>query len=227
MNHDRISVVIRAKNEDRWLGACLNAVAYQDWPDVEIIVVDNNSTDHTLAIAQDYGARIVTISDAAFNFSRALNWGIQAATGSLIAMVSGHCVPVNDRWLAHMALHFRDPEVAAVYGRQEPLPDSRPSDKRDLWISFGQERKVQRRDYFFHNANSMIRRSVWDTLPFNENIHGVEDQDWAKKVLRNGARIIYEPLASVFHHHGIHHGQSEERAARVVRVIELIRQDLT
>lgn len=227
MSGQRISVVIRAKNEDRWLGACLNAVVHQDWPDIEMIVVDNHSTDRTREIATAYGARLVDISDADFNFSRALNWGIKEATGDLVAIVSGHCVPVNHRWLAAMAMHFREPDVVAVYGRQEPLPDSRPTDKRDLWISFGLDRKEQRRDYFFHNANSMIHRSAWERMPFNENIHGVEDQDWAKKVLRDGARIVYEPAARVFHHHGIHHGQSEERAARVVRVLELIKQDLT
>lgn len=223
-----ISVVIRAKNEEHWLGACLNAVAHQDWPAVELIVVDNNSTDRSQAIAKAYGAKIVGISDKDFNFSRALNWGIQAARGELVAIVSGHCVPANHRWLAAMAMHFRTPEVVAVYGRQEPLPDTPATDKRDLWITFGLDRKEQRRDYFFHNANSMIRRSAWEKMPFNENIHGVEDQDWAKKILREeAARIVYEPTARVFHQHGIHHGQNEERAARVVRVLELIKQDLT
>ncbi len=227
MRASPISVIIRAKNEEKWLASCLNAVAGQDCPAIEIIVVDNDSTDRSRDIAQRAGATLVTISDRDFNYSRALNQGIRASTGELVAILSGHCIPVNERWLSALAMHFADPEVVAVYGRQEPLPDSRSTDKRDLWTTFGLDRKVQKRDYFFHNANSMIRRRVWEGIPFNEAIHGVEDQDWAKKVLRNGARIIYEPLASVFHHHGIHHGQNEERAARVVRVLQLIQQDLT
>lgn len=227
MSDRTVSVIVRAKNEEAWLASCLNAVTCQDYHDVEIIVVDNESTDATRTIAQRYGAKLVTIPDREFNYSRALNMGIEASRGGLIAILSGHCVPVNERWLSALAMHFADPEVVAVYGRQEPLPDSRFTDKRDLWITFGLDRKVQKRDYFFHNANSMVRRAVWEAIPFNETIHGVEDQDWAKKVLRNGSKIIYEPLASVFHHHGIHHGQNEERAARVVRVLQLIQQDLT
>lgn len=219
-----ISIVIRTKNEERWLDSCLFAVSNQDIGTPEIIIVDNESTDNTLKIASQYGCKILEISDADFNFSRALNIGIEEASHPLIAILSGHCIPVDDQWLSRLAMHFQDGGVAAAYGRQEPLPDSSPFDKRDLWITFGLERKVQKKDYFFHNANSMIRRIVWESQTFNEKINGVEDQDWAKKVLNNGAKIVYEPTARVYHHHGIHHSRSEERAARVVKMIELIRQ---
>jgi glycosyltransferase involved in cell wall biosynthesis len=222
-----VSIVIRAKNEAKWLASCLDAIQFQDHNDFETIVVDNQSKDRTREIAAAYGCQLVDISDEDFNFSRALNIGIAAGTKPLVAMISGHCVPADDQWLTRLAMHFNDPGVVAAYGRQEPLPDTAPVDKRDLWITFGLDRKVQQRDYFFHNANSMIRRSAWEQIPFNENIHGVEDQDWAKKVLGETQRIVYEPAARVFHHHGIHHTQSEERAARVVRVIELIQKDLT
>ncbi len=224
---DAISIVIRAKNEEKWLASCLGAIALQDYHDFEVILVDNDSSDNTRKIAEKYDCSIISIGDEEFNFSRALNLGIEAAKNPLIAMVSGHCVPADDQWLARLSMHFARPEVIAVYGRQEPLPDTTAVDKRDLWISFGLDRKEQLRDYFFHNANSMIRRSAWKIVPFNEAIHGVEDQDWAKKVLSDGHRIIYEPSARVFHHHGIHHERSEERADRVVRVIEMIQQDLT
>ena len=224
---DSVSVIIRTKNEEQWLASCLFAVRNQDYHEVEIIIVDNESTDRTVAISETCDCRVLTISDTDFNFSRALNMGIRAATHPLIAITSGHCVPVDDQWLARLAMHFDRPDVAAVYGRQEPLPDSSPFDKRDLWITFGLDRKIQQRDYFFHNANSMLRRDTWREVPFNERIHGVEDQEWAKKALRNGKKIVYEPTARVYHHHGIHHGGNEDRASRVVRVIELIQQDRT
>ena len=68
----------------------------------------------------------------------------------------------------------------------------------------------------------MIRRAVWAGMPFDEELPGVEDRDWAKRVQTAGWQIAYEPHASVFHHHGIHQGRDEHRAARVARVIELI-----
>ena len=225
VDHQPISIVIRAKNEAKWLGSCLFAVCHQDRHNIEIILVDNESSDDTVNIAKSFGCKIIHISDREFNYSKALNIGIAECSGSLIAILSGHCVPVHDQWLNHMVMNFYDDEVGAVYGRQEPLPDTSPSDKRDLWITFGLDRKTQKKDYFFHNANAMIRKSLWDKTPFDEALHGAEDQAWAKKILAEGLKIVYEPLANVYHQHGIHHGGNHERAIRVVKMIESIQNE--
>ncbi len=224
-----ISVVIRSKNEARWIARCLFALTNQRRLPKEIIVVDNDSTDETIAIASRYECTVLRIRDQEFSFGRALNRGIEAATGRWVVSLSAHCIPVHDRWLEAFAGESLDSErsafIAAAYGRQEPLPDTSDFDKRDLWTTFGAERRVQRgQDFFFHNANSIIRRDVWAHLPFNERLSGVEDRDWAKKALADGYTIVYAPLASVHHYHGIHHGRNEVRAKRVAKVIELIHQ---
>ena len=216
-----VSVVIRTRHDAEWSGRCLFAVANQSLADFEIVLVDNQSTDETLQIASSHDLKVVTVPTREFTFGRALNAGIERASGRYVAIVSGHCVPRDNYWLAKLLGNFQDPSVAGVYGRQEPLPDSSDLDKRDLWTTFGIERRVQSRDYFFHNANSMIRRSVWARHPFNEELNGLEDRMWAKQVVAEGQVIVYEPLASVFHHHGIHQGRDEKRAERVVRVIEM------
>lgn len=220
-----ISVVIRSKNEDRWLRRCLSAILNQSAPPKEVIVIDNDSTDDTRSIAAAFGCRLLTIRDEEFSFGRALNRGIAASRSAWVVSLSAHCIPLHDLWLAAFARECDNRFVAAVYGKQEPLPDTNDFDKRDLWTTFGQERRVQQgQDYFFHNANSLIRKAVWETTPFNEELSGVEDRDWAKRVLADGYQIVYAPMASVHHHHGIHQGRNEARAKRVVKVIEFIQQ---
>jgi GT2 family glycosyltransferase len=182
--------------------------------------VDNESQDGTLEVAQRYPCHTVHISDRTFSFGRALNLGVQVARGELVAILSGHCIPMNDQWLQCLSSPFEDPQVAGVYGRQEPLPDSDPFDKRDLWTTFGAERMTQRRDCFFHNANSMIRRSLWEDIPFNEGLNGLEDRDWSRRVIAMGYSVVYEPSATVHHHHGLHHGRDPDRADRVASVLE-------
>jgi len=217
-----ISVIVRTKNEEKWIGRCLTAISMQDYPNFEIILVDNDSADGTLDIISRFDCRVVRIPDGIFTHGRSLNMGIEKARGDFIAIISGHCIPLNNKWLDRLLMAFTEPEIAGAYGRQEPLPDTSNFDKRDLWTTFGLDKKKQEKDYFFHNANSMIRKSIWEQIPFNEELSGVEDRDWAKHVLERGYKIVYEPHASVYHHHGIHQGRDEARAARVVRVIELI-----
>ena len=53
-----ISVVLRAKNEAHWLGRCLTALTRQSVPDLDVILVDNDSTDNGVAIAERFGCQI-------------------------------------------------------------------------------------------------------------------------------------------------------------------------
>lgn len=217
-----ISVIIRTRNEEEWIRRCLFAITNQDYEEIEVIIVDHNSTDKTLNIAREFDCRVLTIGEDRFSFGKALNMGIKEARGEFVAVISAHCIPLNDKWLSRLQTNFTDEGVAAVYGRQEPLPGSDIFDKRDLWTTFGLERRVQTKDHFFHNANSMIRRSIWKGVRFDEDLSGVEDREWARRIIGQGYRIVYEPEASVYHHHGIHQGRDVERCKRVVKVIEWI-----
>lgn len=217
-----ISVVIRTRDEEKWLGKCLQALKYQGIPNLEVVVVDSGSTDQTLAIAKQYRCRLVEVEEDHFTYGRALNLGIQASRHEYVAILSAHCIPLNDQWAERLVINFTRGEIAACYGRQEPLPDSDIFDKRDLWTTFGLDRRTQVKDYFFHNANAMIQRRLWELFPFDETLSGVEDRAWAKQVIAHGYQIVYEPEASVYHYHGIHQGRDPKRCERVVKVIEWI-----
>ncbi len=84
---------------------------------------------------------------------------------------------------------------------------------------------MQIKDYFFHNANSMLRRDVWDRVPFDEAVSNIEDRVWGKAVIQAGYRLVYEPEAGVYHHHGLHQGNDEKRARGVVSIIENVDVD--
>lgn len=215
-----ISIIIRTKNEERWISKVLRAVFSQDYKDFEVIIVDNNSIDRTLERAKQFDVKIVSIDE--YLPGKALNLGIRASRGEFISFLSAHCIPVDNRWLEHLLNNFTDNDIAGVYGRQEPLSFSSDFDKRDLLIAFGLDRKVQIKDSFFHNANSIIRRDVWERYPFDETVTNVEDRVWAKKVIDNRYKIIYEPKASVYHYHGIHQDGDKERCIGVVNVLKSI-----
>ena len=94
------------------------------------------------------------------------------------------------------------------------------SDKR-FNNSFGLDRKIQVYDNFFHNANSIIRKSCWDLVNFDKNATNIEDRIWAQEMIKRKFKILYEPV-SVYHYHGIHQEGNKERLSNVVSIIEKI-----
>jgi glycosyltransferase involved in cell wall biosynthesis len=219
-----ISIIIRTKNEERWITPCLMGVFKQDYKDFEVILVDNESTDKTIEKALQFNiAKVITCED--FRPGLALNMGIRESKGEYIVCLSGHCIPVNEKWLSNLIKNFNDEEVAGVYGRQEPLAFTSDSDKRDLSIIFGLDRRTQKKDSFFHNANSMLRRKLWEEKPFDEALANIEDRVWAEKILHEGYKIVYDPMASVYHYHGIYHHENEERCSNIVRIFETLKPE--
>lgn len=226
MSKPKISVIVRTHNEETWVGPCLDMVFRQDYPNFEVIIVDNESTDHTLEIVRRYPVKEV-VKITRYKPGLSLNMGIRASTGALIACLSSHCIPRETNWLSKLAEGFGDPKVAGVYGRQLPLAFSGATDKRDLLTVFGLDRRVQIKDYFFHNANSMLRRDLWEATPFDEEASNIEDRLWGKAMIDAGLTLVYEPEAAVYHHHGINQGDSDRgRAHGVSSLLDRLEADI-
>jgi len=216
----KFSIIIRTFNEERWLPHCLNAIFSQSIKNFEIIIVDNYSNDNSISIAKRYNLKKI-YKIKKFLPGKALNIGIKKAVGEFIVCLSAHCIPKNNKWLENLFLNFKDDSVAAVYGKQLPLPFTSDSDKRDLVIAFGDDKKFQKKDYFFHNANSMIRKTLWNKFNFDNNATNIEDRIWAKQIINSNYQIVYEPDASVYHYHGLHqHEDSSKRAQGIARILD-------
>ena len=63
MNNNKISIIIRTKDEERWIGHCLSSVFSQKCRDFEVVIVDNNSQDGTVKKAMQYPVKHVSISN--------------------------------------------------------------------------------------------------------------------------------------------------------------------
>jgi glycosyltransferase involved in cell wall biosynthesis len=111
----RFSVVIPARNEENFLGDCLDSLLDQDFPGAyEIIVVDNNSTDRTASVAMARGVKLV--SEAQPGVCRARQAGTSAAVGEIVVSTDADTVYGRD-WLSRIDSAFlADPAVVAVAG---------------------------------------------------------------------------------------------------------------
>jgi rhamnosyltransferase len=171
--------------------------------DLDVVVVDSGSTDSTVELARAGGARIVEIAPADFDYSKALNVGLEQLDAELVLLLSAHAIPVDDRWLERMTAPFSDPRVAGVSSRQIPWPGAPWWEAERLRRAFGDSTRRYgsdaAEDIVFSNAASCIRLSAWRAEPFT--LPAAEDLEWAERVVAAGWRVVYEAQAAVYHSH--------------------------
>ena len=171
--------------------------------DKEIIVVDLESTDGTLEITRRYPVRCYTIPMQWYNYGFPLNYGFEKAKGHYVASLSAHALPVSEKWLEVLLAAIEEERTAAVMGRNLPYPDCNPFERREL-LRFERIRPqdlTEATPFTFGNTNCLIRKEVWEKVPFNERLPYSEDKEWARKVRILGYWIKYEPAAAVYHSH--------------------------
>jgi len=93
-------------------------------------------------------------------------------------------------------------KTAMVYGRQLGGESSKFGEIRDMQGTFGSRQIVLKPPRFFaNNANSAIRKDLWEKHPFDERLPGLEDIEWAKYWMEQDYQVIYEPQAALYHIH--------------------------
>lgn len=207
-----LSVVIPVKNGGEDLRRCLDGIARQRIDEsVEVVVVDSGSRDGSVEVARAAGARVHEIPPAQFNHGATRNLGVSLARGDVLVFTSQDAHAERGDWLQLLTAPLRaDAHVAGVYGRQIAHPDAKPPERFFLDFLYGPQPRVQRaarreelsmETTLFSNANSAIRRSVFEAFPFVDDIIMSEDQEWAQRVLLAGHALVYEPRAAVRHSH--------------------------
>lgn len=191
-----VAVIIRNLNEGRFLDIVLAALAAQAGPTPEIVVVDNQSDDNSAAIAQKWGAAVVTLPRSDFTYGRALNLGIANARSDLCLILSAHALPLGHDFLGACARPFVGREIAAA----RCLYAGKAADS-DRWM----RPEILRKPIDIETIVSkgplasccVIRRSVWTEIPFDEEIIAAEEKIWAWDVVNRGY-AIYSPCAAPY-----------------------------
>jgi GT2 family glycosyltransferase len=200
----RVGVVIRTLNESELIATCLEMLARQQPGfDLDVVVVDSGSTDATVELARAGGARIIEIDPADFDYSKALNVGLEQLDAELAVLLSAHAIPVDDHWLERMTAPFSDPRVAGVSSRQIPWPGAPWWETERLRRAFGDATTPYEagaaENIVFSNAASCVRLSSWRAEPFT--LPAAEDLEWAERVVAAGWKVVYEAGAAVYHSH--------------------------
>jgi rhamnosyltransferase len=218
------SIVIRTLNESRYLDELLVAIRRQQLEDLsyEVVVVDSGSTDGTLDIARRHGCRIVHITREQFSFGRSLNLGCAEASGDALVMISGHCVPTDEQWLAKLCAPVAAGTAQYSYGRQLGGPRSHYSECRIFAKYYPEVSAIPQEGYFCNNANAALSKAAWAEHRFNEDLTGLEDMEFAKRLVAAGGRVAYVADACVYHHHEENWPQVKRRFEREAIALQSI-----
>jgi len=108
-----ITVVVCVYNGERWIGDCLEGLERLDYPDFEVVVVDDGSTDETSRIVEGFDVRCIRTENRGLGYAR--NAGIEAAEGEIVAFIDADARPDED-WLSHVALALCSTHFVGVGG---------------------------------------------------------------------------------------------------------------
>jgi len=220
-----VSVIIPVRDEVQNIASCLGMILEQEADlNGEILVIDSGSTDGTPEVVRGFpGVRLLTVSPEDFGHGRTRNLGARHARGNMLVFLNADALPVDRRWLGPLVDTVRtDTEVAGVFSRHLPREDCHLYMKRDLERTMPEEsRIINRRNpvdfFFFSTVSCLIPRSVWRRYPFEDDIDIAEDQSWARQVLEEGFKIVYESDSRVCHSHNYSIGQLYRIKKRIGR----------
>jgi len=119
----RITVVVCTHNGARTIRDCLEGLRKLDYPDFEVIVVDDGSADATPAIVREFGCRVIRTDHRGLAAAR--NTGLDAATGEIVAYIDDDAYP-DPHWLTYLAATFLTTTHAGVGGPNLPPPGDGP-----------------------------------------------------------------------------------------------------
>jgi len=193
----KISVVIPAYNEEKYLPHCIKSLNNQTFRDFEIIVVNNSSTDKTAEVAEKFGVRVVY--EAKKGVGAARRKGFAQAKGEIIVSTDADCTfPKN--WLENINIAFtKRKNIIALYGISALDNDG---EIKKILSRIGTRTFFQINDWLkkkqFTGCNLAVKKTAYDqTNGFDANIHICEDADLCKKLMTIG-RIAFIPHLVVY-----------------------------
>lgn len=215
MKKDNLSVIIRTKNEEKFIGNCIQSILDNIFKP-EIVIIDNNSTDRTLEIIRYFiqdpylknnevnnytNIKILKIDD--YTPGKALNLGVKKCSNENLLIISAHCELTKFN-LKKQTENLN--KYKCIFGNQIPIFFGKKITKRYIWNNFG-EKKIENyfsnfeNRYFIHNALCIYKKKVLIKNPFNENLQGKEDRYWINKMIKKKIKFLYDPALEAKHNY--------------------------
>ncbi len=197
----RVSVVVCTYNGSRTIRDCLKGLGRLEYPDYEVIVVDDGSTDRTAAIAREYDCRLISTENRGLASAR--NVGLAAARGEIVAYLDDDASP-DPRWLTYLAATFMTTSHAAVGGPNIAPPGDGPIAECVARAPGGPVHVLltDREAEHIPGCNMAFRRACLEAIGgFDPQFRVAgDDVDVCWRLQERGWTLGFSPAAMVWHH---------------------------
>lgn len=192
-------------NAEKTIGKCIDACLDQDYPNVEVVVVDDGSSDSSVEILRRYG-NIQVISQPQKGPAKARNLGWRSSSGEIICFTDSDCIP-NSNWVSRIVVSYKDANVGGVGGGYDIAnPES--------WLARCIHEEIRERhlrmhdevDYLGSFNVSYARRVLDEVGGFDEGFKkaSAEDNDISYRVRKLGHTLLFDANNCVAHHYVEH-----------------------
>ncbi|HEX4998712.1 MAG TPA: glycosyltransferase [Terriglobia bacterium] len=197
----RVSIVLCSYNGQRHIEESLAAIGRLDYPDFEVIVVDDGSTDQTAAIASRHDVRLIRTENRGLSAAR--NTGLHAATGEIVAYIDDDAYPDRE-WLKRLAMVFLRTDYAGVGGPNIP-PEGDCFVAQCVALAPGGPIHVLLTDTeaeHIPGCNMAFRRAeLLEIGGFDPRFRTAgDDVDVCWRIQQQGWKLGFTAAATVFHH---------------------------
>lgn len=207
-DHLFVSIIIPVRNRADDIEGCLRSLGKLDYPDekLEIIVVDDASTDQTPDVIDRYPVRLIRLKHHK-QASYCRNLAARHARGDILAFIDSDCT-ADAAWLRELVPAFKDAQLGACGGVVDSYFNENGLDryekvKSSLSVS-SWFRRSQKNDPFFYlpACNLLARRRLFlEQRGFKEGLDVGEDVDLCWRMRKSGYQIEYRPEGRVYHKH--------------------------
>lgn len=207
MNCPFISIIVPVRNAQNTIKKCIDSLLDLNYPNYELIVVNDGSTDDTAKVLANY-QNIKILTTHRVGPSQARNLALGEAKGAFVAFTDADCI-VGSVWIAELLKGFVDDRVAGVGGIQKIPADAPPFSKKvqEFLSTFGFISDYMKSGLSIsktrHNpsCNVMYRKSVLVELGgFFVGLWPGEDVELDYRIKRKDYQLMFNPQAVVYHY---------------------------
>jgi mycofactocin system glycosyltransferase len=208
LNYPLVSIIIPVRNRPKDIKACLESLAQLRYPQerLEIIVVDDSSSDNTVEIIKEFPVQVIALKKHK-QASYCRNLAASRAKGEILAFIDSDCL-ADPQWLLELIPSFKDQSIGAVGGFVDGYYDKSGLDcyekvKSSLNMGLWPKKSKKINPFFYlPSCNLLVRREQFISIGgFKEKLVVGEDVDLCWRLRKKGLEIEYQPKGKIYHKH--------------------------